>query len=108
MYATLNILHNIIILNDFTFRLLLAALHFNENSNRAQAQTLRGEKRFKICFPKYKQGGYAVRQVKVDQTFSELQHFTTPSNSIYTCMFTYFDATCTVYRACKLHTYTYV
>ena len=53
-------------------------MHFNENSNRAQAETLGGEKRFKISFPKYKQGGYAVRQVKVDQTFSELHQFTTP------------------------------
>lgn len=55
------------------YRLLLAALHFNENASRAQAETLAGEKHIKISFPKYKQGGYAVREVKVDQTFSELK-----------------------------------
>ena len=73
------------------FRLLLAALHFNENSSRAQAETLAGEKRFKVCFPKYKQGGYAVREVKVDQTFGELKviastvHYMLMLCNRYTC-----------------------
>lgn len=53
-------------------RLLQAALHFNENSRRAQAGTLAGEEHSTVSFPKYKQGGYAVREVKVDQPSGEL------------------------------------
>ena len=39
-------------------RLELAALHFNENSNREQARTKEGEEQYDIVFPKYKKGGY--------------------------------------------------
>ena len=51
---------------------MLAALHFNENSSRSQAERKAdGEKRYKIAFPKFKKGGYTVRQIKVEPTFSE-------------------------------------
>ena len=62
---------NIILLSIY-IRLILAALHFNENSSRSQAQRKAdGEKRYKIAFPKFKKGGYTVRPIKVDPTFSE-------------------------------------
>jgi hypothetical protein len=47
-------------------------LHFNENANRQQVHTLEGEERFEVLFPKFKAGGYVVKKVKVDPTFSEL------------------------------------
>ena len=45
-------------------RIRLAALHFNENSSRDQAQTKAGERRFDLIFPKYKKGGH------IHQTFT--------------------------------------
>ena len=36
------------------FRLKLAALHFNENSNRPQAMTKKGVKQYDIVHPKYR------------------------------------------------------
>ena len=63
---------NVILLSIY-IRLILAALHFNENSSRSQAHRRDdGEKRYKIAFPKFKKGGYTVRPIKVDLTFSEL------------------------------------
>lgn len=53
------------------FRHQLAALHFNENSNRDQAVTQEGTSRYKIIFPKYKRGGYVVRKVPTDPTYGE-------------------------------------
>lgn len=54
-------------------RLRLAALHFNENSGRAHAVTKQGNKCYDIAYPKYKQGGYVVRKVLVDATYSKIQ-----------------------------------
>jgi solute carrier family 8 (sodium/calcium exchanger) len=51
--------------------LLLAALHYNENSNRCHAITADGDKRYKVVYPKFKQGGYSVRPIQVDPTFSK-------------------------------------
>lgn len=51
------------------FRVQLAMLHFNENSDRAQATTKQGEDRYDVVFPKYKKGGYIVRKVTVDPTY---------------------------------------
>ena len=51
------------------FRVQLAALHFNENSGRAQATTKQGEEQYDVGFPKYKKGGYIVRKVTVDPTY---------------------------------------
>jgi len=52
-------------------RLQLAALHFNENSSRKHAVTKQGEERYDILFPKYKKGGYIVRKVTVEPTYSK-------------------------------------
>ena len=52
-------------------RLLLAALHYNENSTRAQAVTKEGEKRYSVNFPKYKKGDYVVKKIKMAATFGE-------------------------------------
>lgn len=38
---------------------------------RDQATTKSGEKRFSVVFPKFKKGGYTVREVKVDCTYSK-------------------------------------
>ena len=51
-------------------RLQLAALHFNENSSRDQAVTKEGKERY-ILFPKFKKGGYIVRKLTVDPTYSK-------------------------------------
>ena len=62
----------------YTIRLQLAALHFNENANRKQAVTKRGEERYDVVFPKYKKGGYIVRKVVQDPTYGKLLYmFTT-------------------------------
>ena len=47
------------------YRLWLAALHFNENTQRTQAVT---KERYIIVFPKYKRGEYTVRKISVDDT----------------------------------------
>lgn len=52
-------------------RLQLAALHFNENSNREQATTQEGEQRYCIRFPKFKRGGHTVRKILTDPTYSK-------------------------------------
>ena len=61
-----------IILKLTVIRLALAALHYNENAGRKQAVTRQGEERYDILFPKYKKGGYVVRKVTVDPTYSKL------------------------------------
>ncbi|XP_060072400.1 uncharacterized protein LOC132552262 [Ylistrum balloti] len=55
--------------NGMLCRVILAALHHNENVRREQAMTSAGEKMFKIIYPKQKKGGYTVRKVKTKQTF---------------------------------------
>ncbi|KAL3854303.1 hypothetical protein ACJMK2_013577 [Sinanodonta woodiana] len=54
-------------------RLHLAALHFNENANRPQAMTNSGTSRYQISFPKYKKGGYIVKEVKEDCTYKYVE-----------------------------------
>ncbi len=53
----------------FTFRVHLAALHFNENSNRDQATTKAGDPRYAISYPKFKKGLPTVRIIKVPITY---------------------------------------
>ncbi|XP_021356047.1 uncharacterized protein LOC110451810 [Mizuhopecten yessoensis] len=62
--------------NGMMCRLLLAALHFNENSGREQAVTSQGELCYKIVFPKHKKGGYTLREVKTEPTFNYVQELT--------------------------------
>lgn len=38
-------------------RLMLVALHFNENGMKEQATTKEGKKRYDVVFPKFKKGG---------------------------------------------------
>ena len=59
--------------NNYTFilchRLQLAAMHYNENSERMQSVTLAGRPRYAIRFPKSKKGGYVVRAEKTRPTY---------------------------------------
>ena len=50
-------------------RLLLAALHFNENASREQAVTKKGDECYDITFPKFKKGGYIVKKILADPTY---------------------------------------
>ena len=43
-------------------------IHFNENTNRKQAVTKQGTRRYDVVFPKYKKGGYVVKKVLVNST----------------------------------------
>ena len=42
---------------------LLAALHYNHNSDKKQAKTQNGDDQYSILYPKYKKGGFIVRKV---------------------------------------------
>ncbi|KAM4560152.1 uncharacterized protein PAE49_012386 isoform 1-T1 [Odontesthes bonariensis] len=53
-------------------RLYLAAIHFNENANRPQAQTADGVPLFKISFPKSKKGECTVKRQKTKPTFGNV------------------------------------
>ncbi|XP_048733591.2 uncharacterized protein LOC125649824 [Ostrea edulis] len=50
-------------------RLMMAAIHYNENASRSQATTRDGDLQYKISFPKFKQGDYSVRKVTVEPTY---------------------------------------
>ena len=47
----------------------MAALHYNENSNRMQAVTKEGRPCYSIRFPKFKKGEYSVRKEKTSATY---------------------------------------
>lgn len=49
-------------------RLLLAALHYNENSERGQSRNASGDLQFSIHYPRAKSGGFVVRPIKVKAT----------------------------------------
>nr|XP_043885369.1 uncharacterized protein LOC122771762 [Solea senegalensis] len=50
-------------------RLYLAVMHFNENTDRAQATNSDGEPLFKLQFPKWKKGEFTAKPVKEQPTF---------------------------------------
>ena len=52
-----------------TYRLQLAALHFNENTKRSQAVTKQGTRRYDVVYPKYKKGGYVVKKILENATY---------------------------------------
>ena len=52
------------------FRLLIFALHFNENFGREQAKTAAGTEKLQICFPKSKQGEFTPKPIPVPKTYS--------------------------------------
>ena len=54
---------------DSLHRLLLAVLHFNENSNRRQATTRSGAERYSVTQYKYKPDRPIVKAIKVPMTF---------------------------------------
>uniref|UniRef100_A0A1X7T9X2 Uncharacterized protein n=1 Tax=Amphimedon queenslandica TaxID=400682 RepID=A0A1X7T9X2_AMPQE len=62
--------HSVMI--HFAPKLQLAALHFNENTDRNHALTEDRKKRYEIVFPKFKRGGHSVRKVTIDPTYNEL------------------------------------
>nr|XP_055037185.1 uncharacterized protein LOC129424518 [Misgurnus anguillicaudatus] len=49
-------------------RLYLAAMHFNENCERPQMTTVKGELIYRLSFPKAKKGGHVVKPVKTEAT----------------------------------------
>ncbi|CAM4598848.1 unnamed protein product [Leuciscus chuanchicus] len=51
-------------------RLYLAAMHYNENSDRHQATTTAGQAVFKFVFPKSKKGECTAKPVKIDPTYN--------------------------------------
>ncbi|XP_066263538.1 uncharacterized protein [Branchiostoma lanceolatum] len=51
------------------YRVILAAMHFNENANRAHRRRRDGEDMYSLHYPKAKQGGYIVRKVLEKPTF---------------------------------------
>ena len=51
--------------------LWLAALHFNENTQRDQAVTQDGKARYRRTAPKYKKGEFIVRKINVDCTYGK-------------------------------------
>ena len=51
-------------------RLLLAAMHYNENAERQQCQKKKGTPECTIAFPKYKKGGYIVRKILTECTYN--------------------------------------
>ncbi|XP_056443945.1 uncharacterized protein LOC130380682 [Gadus chalcogrammus] len=50
-------------------RLYLAALHYNENSDRGQATTSSGDLMFRLTFPKARKGECRAKPVKTEATF---------------------------------------
>lgn len=52
-------------------RLMIAALHFNENSSRPCATIKEGDLQYKISFPKFKHWEYSVRKKSVDPTYDK-------------------------------------
>ncbi|KAM8733556.1 uncharacterized protein AB9X84_025253 [Acanthopagrus schlegelii] len=50
-------------------RLYLAALHYNENTDRPQATSTGGELLFRVSFPKSKHGECTAKPVKAEPTF---------------------------------------
>jgi len=51
-------------------RMMLAGMHYNENSERRQAHSLQGKPVYALRFPKYKKGGHCVIPVKTSATYS--------------------------------------
>lgn len=77
---SLNTLYSYLFIKTYSFlthwflRLMIAALHFNENSSRPSATTKEGDLQYKISFPKFKHGDYSVRKKSVDPTYGKHIH----------------------------------
>jgi len=55
----------------YSCRLYLAALHFNENTEREQAATQKGDMCCTVHYPRSKRGDFTARPVKTAATFGE-------------------------------------
>uniref|UniRef100_X1Z087 39S ribosomal protein L33, mitochondrial n=1 Tax=Capitella teleta TaxID=283909 RepID=X1Z087_CAPTE len=53
-------------------RVLLAVMHFNENSNRQSKISRDGKEQYSIHYPKYRKGDPIVRRIKTAPTHSKL------------------------------------
>ncbi|KAK6166003.1 hypothetical protein SNE40_022798 [Patella caerulea] len=58
-------------------RLLLAVMHFNENTNREQFINQNGEAGWRIVFPKFKKGDYSLKKMLVMPTYAYADTLTT-------------------------------
>ena len=56
------------------YRMILAALHFNENSQRKQATTAEGKAKYNIPFSKAS-GQFVVKKVKTAPTYGKKTNF---------------------------------
>ncbi|KAK1167057.1 hypothetical protein AOXY_G11709 [Acipenser oxyrinchus oxyrinchus] len=50
-------------------RLMMSAVHFNENASREQAVTQSGEAHYKIDFPIFQRGEHTVKKIMVRGTY---------------------------------------
>ena len=50
-------------------RIILAAMHYNENAQRKQAVNKSGEPVYSLHFPRFKKGGFTVRPVRSTATY---------------------------------------
>ena len=57
------------VVNAYLFRILMAVLHFNENTSRAQRVGKDGKGQWAISYPKAKGGGATAKEKKVDLTY---------------------------------------
>ena len=70
-------------MHNIDFRLMLAALHFNENVNKEQAVTADGTPRWKVSYPKYKKGKEVVTKVTTKVTYGKfIFHLAFRQNSL--------------------------
>ena len=53
------------------FRLMLAGLHYNENSSKDQKKDAGGNLSYSVTFPKAKKGDYSLKAVREDATYGE-------------------------------------
>lgn len=66
----------------FYFRLYLAGMHFNENSNCPQAKTSTGKPMNRPLFLKAKKGIYSMRSLNSQATYCELTKFIDVHNKV--------------------------
>ena len=78
------------------FRLQIAILHFNENSDREQATLQDGSERFNIASPKYKTGEHTVKKILVKCTYGELRMKKSRKLKFEISLFTYLYYMCMV------------
>ncbi len=87
--------HNFITMYKLNFgmfcRLYLASLHYNENCNKKQAETKKGERRYSVLYPKYKGGGYIVRKLVEDVLMVSPCCITKNNNKTELCTLGYVD-----------------